>query len=138
MKNTLTILILAVVALTSCQPKQESTLGNENTTDPMQTIDPNYDPEAKIRALGIALDAPSSPVANYVNAVQVGNTLYLSGKGPLKADGENITGKLGSDLSIEQGYQAARITGINQLSVLKAQLGDLKRVKRIVKVLGMV
>lgn len=111
---------------------------DQNTMKPMQTIDPDYDPEAKIRELGIALSTPSAPVANYVNAVQVGNTLYLSGKGPLKPDGVNITGKVGTDLTIEQGYEAARITGINQLSVLKAELGDLKRVKRIVKVLGMV
>ena len=138
MKNTIVILILLLLAFPSCQPKQESPLNTEKTTGPMQTIDPNYDPEAKIKELGITLREPTSPVANYVHAVQVGNILYLSGKGPLKADGENITGKLGTDLNIEQGYEAARITGINQLSVLKAELGNLNRVKRIVKVLGMV
>ena len=62
----------------------------------------------------------------------------MAGKGPRKTDGQNITGKLGDDLTIEQGYEAARITGINQLSVLKAELGNLNRVKRIVKVKGMV
>lgn len=97
-----------------------------------------YDPEAKVAALGITLREPSAPVANYVNAVRTGNLIFLSGKGPKQANGENITGKLGQDLSIEEGYNAARETGINQLSVLKAELGNLNKVKRIVKVLGMV
>jgi enamine deaminase RidA (YjgF/YER057c/UK114 family) len=73
-----------------------------------------------------------------VNVVLTGNLLFLSGKGPLKDDGNYINGKVGDDLTIEQGYEAARLTGINQLSVLKSTLGDLRRVKRIVKVLGMV
>lgn len=98
----------------------------------------DYDPEARLEELGIQLLNPSSPVANYVNAVRAGNLIFLSGKGPLKADGENITGKLGEDLSLEQGYKAARVTAINQLSVLKSELGNLNKVKRIVKVLGMV
>lgn len=98
----------------------------------------DYDPEAKVAAAGITLREPSAPVANYVNAVRTGNLIFLSGKGPKQANGENITGKLGVDLSIEEGYNAARETGINQLSVLKAELGNLNKVKRIVKVLGMV
>ncbi|WP_276479950.1 RidA family protein [Paraflavitalea pollutisoli] len=96
------------------------------------------DVEQKLKDKGIVLTAPSSPIANYVNAVRVGNLLYLSGKGPTKTDGTNITGKVGKDLTIEQGYEAARVTGINHLSVLKAELGNLNKVKRIVKVLGMV
>ncbi len=98
----------------------------------------DYDPEARIRELGIELPEPSSPVANYVNAVETGNLIFLAGKGPLQADGTNIEGKVGADLTIEEGYEAARITAINQIAVLKATLGDLKRVKRVVKVLGMV
>ena len=98
----------------------------------------NYNPEEKLKALGITLQAPSSPVANYVNVVRVGNLLFLSGKGPQLSDGTYIKGKVGENLSIQQGYDAARWTGINQLAVLKAELGDLKKVKRIVKVLGMV
>ena len=94
--------------------------------------------ESKLEKLGIKLSRPSSPVANYVNVVRSGNLLFLSGKGPLKEDGNYIKGKVGVDLTIEQGYEAARITGINQLSVLKSTLGDLRKVKRIVKVLGMV
>lgn len=96
------------------------------------------DVEQKLKEKSIVLMPPSQPVANYVNAVRVGNLLYLSGKGPTQADGTNITGKVGKDLSLDQGYQAARLTGINHLSVLKAELGNLNKVKRIVKVLGMV
>ncbi len=96
-------------------------------------------PEQKIIEKGIVLTTPSKPVANYVNAVRVGNLIYLSGKGPKQADGTtDITGKVGKDLTIEQGYAAARSTAIQHLSVLKAELGSLNKVKRIVKVLGMV
>ncbi len=95
-------------------------------------------PEEKLKAKGIVLTTPGAPVANYVNAVRVGNLLYLAGKGPSKPDGTYITGKVGKDLSIEQGYEAAKLTAIAHLSVLKAELGDLSKVKRIVKVLGMV
>ena len=96
------------------------------------------DAETKLKEKGIVLIPPSSPVANYVNVVRVGNLLYLAGKGPLKADNTYITGKVGKDLTIEQGYEAARITAINHLAVLKNELGSLNRVKQIVKVLGMV
>lgn len=99
---------------------------------------PKVDAEANLRKLGINLSKPSSPVANYVNAVRTGNLIFLSGKGPLKSDGTYITGKVGKDLSMEQGYEAARVTAINQLAALKAEIGDLNKVKRIVKVLGMV
>ena len=97
-----------------------------------------YDPEAKLLELGIKLSEPSAAIGNYVNAVRTGNLIFLAGKGPTKPNGENITGKLGADLTIEEGYEAARITAINQISVLKLELGDLKKVKRIVKVRGMV
>lgn len=96
------------------------------------------DAEQKLKEKGIVLTTPSAPVANYVNAVRVGNLLYLSGKGPTRADGTHITGKVGKDLTLEQGYQAARLVGINHLAVLRAELGSLNKVKRIVKVLGMV
>ena len=96
------------------------------------------DAETKLKEKGIVLMTPSSPVANYVNVVRVGNMLYLAGKGPLKADNTYITGKLGKDLTIEQGYEAARLAAIAHLAVLKNELGSLNKVKRIVKVLGMV
>ena len=95
-------------------------------------------PEQKLQQLGITLPVPTKPVATYVNAVRTGNLIYLSGKGPTNADGTDITGKLGKDLSIEQGYAAAKSTGINLLAALKAEIGSLDKVKRIVKVLGMV
>ncbi len=94
-------------------------------------------PEEKLAAKGIRLSEVSKPVANYVNVVRTGNLLFLAGKGPL-VNGEYIKGKLGKDLTIEQGYKAAEITAIDQLSVLKAELGDLSKVKRIVKVNGYV
>ena len=100
--------------------------------------EPGYDPEARLEALGITLPSPPQPVANYVNGVRTGNLIFLAGKGPRYADGREITGKLGQDVSIEQGYEGARLTAINQLAVLKSMLGDLNKVKRIVKVLGMV
>lgn len=123
--------------ITSCN--SQSTPANTTTVIPSEAIvDDGYDPEAVLAEMGIALKTPPLPVANYVNAVRSGNLLFLSGKGPTKSDGTYVTGKVGADLTVEEGYEAARLTGISQLSVLKATLGDLKRVKRIVKVLGMV
>ncbi len=138
MKNS--YLCIALLLTFSCnQVNEVKEVKAETATDITQEgIDPNYNPEGKLQELGISLNTPSAPVANYVNAVRTGNLIFLAGKGPRKADGENITGKLGADLSIAQGYEAARITGINQLSVLKAELGNLNKVKRIVKVKGMV
>lgn len=98
----------------------------------------DYDPEAKLVELGITLPTPPQPVANYVNGVRAGNLIFLAGKGPRYEDGTEITGKLGQDVSIEKGYEGARLTAINQLAVLKDMLGNLNKVKRIVKVLGMV
>lgn len=96
------------------------------------------DAETKLKEKGIVLTPPSSPVANYVNAVRVGKLLFLAGKGPQKADNTYVTGKVGKDLTIGQGYEAARLTAIAHLAVLKNELGSLNKVKRIVKVLGMV
>ncbi len=97
-----------------------------------------YDPEARLKELGIVLPTAPQPVANYVNGVRTGNLIFLAGKGPKRADGSELTGKLGADVSIDEGYEGARLTAINQLAVLKEMLGDLKKVKRVVKVLGMV
>ncbi len=106
--------------------------------DTNSNIDAAYNPEAKLKELNITLPEPPQPVANYVNGVQAGNLIFLAGKGPRRADGTEITGKLGAGISIDEGYEGARLTAINQLAVLKAMLGDLSRVKRIVKVLGLV
>ncbi len=94
--------------------------------------------EKKLKQLGITLPPVSSPVATYVNAVQTGNLLYLSGKGPLSVDGKRPAGKLGREFTIEQGYQHARTTGLDLIAVMRTELGSLDRVRRIVKVLGMV
>jgi enamine deaminase RidA (YjgF/YER057c/UK114 family) len=94
--------------------------------------------EENLKALKIELPKPSKPIANYVSVVQTGNLLFLAGKGPSLPDGSYIYGKVGTDLTIEEGYQAARLTGLHQLSALRDYLGDLNKIKRIVKVLGMV
>ena len=95
-------------------------------------------PEEKLNEMGIELPQPTKPVANYVKYVRTGNLIYLSGHGPAKNDGTIITGKVGKDLTVEQGYEAAKVTGISLLATLKEAVGDLKKVKRIVKALGMV
>ncbi len=94
--------------------------------------------EARLKELGIELPAITSPMANYVNAVRTGNLLYLAGKGPGLPGKPLPVGKVGRDFSIDQAYQLARDTGLNLISVMKAELGDLDKVVRIVKVLGMV
>ncbi|MEJ7740108.1 MAG: RidA family protein [Chitinophagaceae bacterium] len=94
--------------------------------------------EIKLKELGINLITPSSPTANYLKARRIGNLVYLSGHGPDKPEGGQVTGKLGSDLTLEQGQQAARLVGISLLSTLKSTIKDLNKVKSIVKVLGMV
>src|SRR5713226_7274162 len=94
--------------------------------------------ERRLKELGIELTKPTSPMANYVNAVRTGNLLYLAGKGPGLPGKPLPVGKVGRDFSKEQAYQYARETGLSLIAVMKAELGDLDRVKRIVKLLGMV
>lgn len=94
--------------------------------------------EAKLKELNITLPSAPQPLGNYVGGVQVGNLLFMSGCGPRESDNSSTTGKLGRDLDTEDGYQAARLVGLNMLANVKAQLGSLDRVKRVVKVLGMV
>ena len=97
------------------------------------------DIDKRLKELGIELMTPTAPVANYAKAVRTGNLIYLSGHGPTKADGKDIIGKVGKDLTTEQGIEAAKRTAISLLSTLKAELGgDLSRVRRIVKVNGWV
>jgi enamine deaminase RidA (YjgF/YER057c/UK114 family) len=96
------------------------------------------DTEKKLKELKIELLKPTQPIGTYVKAVRVGNLIYLSGHGPSKADGTIMTGKIGKDATLEQGYMAARLTAISILSTLKAELGNLNKVKRVVKVTGMV
>ena len=120
-------LIIFTSLLTGCEK-----LNNQ------EMLDESYNPEARLEELNIILPSPPQPVANYVNGVRTGNLIFLAGKGPKRSDGTELTGKLGVDITIEQGYEGARLTAINQLAVLKEMLGNLNKVKRIVKVLGLV
>ena len=95
-------------------------------------------PEERLVKLGLTLPPASAPAANYVNVVRTGNLLYLAGKGPTAPDGQWITGKLGLDVTIQDGYEAAKSVALAHIAVLKNELGDLSKVKRIVKVNGYV
>ena len=95
--------------------------------------------EERLAELGITLPDAPPPVASYVPFVRTGNLLYLAGLGPAdRPDGTSPTGRLEEDLTIEEGYEAARLTGINLLARLRGAVGDLDRVKQIVKLLSMV
>ena len=94
--------------------------------------------EDRLSSLGIQLPQPPPPAGNYVGAVRFENLVYLSGHGPLQADGTYLSGKVPDEISSDDAYQAARLTGLNLLATLKAEIGDLDQVKRVVKVLGMV
>lgn len=94
--------------------------------------------EARLEELGLTLPPVPSPAGNYVHAVQTGNLLYLAGKGPFSDDGSSFTGKVGTDVSVEDAYKHARSVGLTLIAVMKQELGSLDRVKQIVKVLGMV
>jgi enamine deaminase RidA (YjgF/YER057c/UK114 family) len=95
-------------------------------------------PEARIQELHLVLPATPKPVAKYKTAVLAGNMLYVSGHGPLKADGKMIQGRVGADMTPEQGKEAARVVGLAILSTVRSTLGSLDKVKRLVKTLGMV
>jgi enamine deaminase RidA (YjgF/YER057c/UK114 family) len=95
-------------------------------------------PEERLHELGITLPEPPPPIGTYVGGVRTGNLLFLSGKGPDLQGGRQWRGKLGAQLTTEEGAQAARDTMLNLLAVLQAELGELSRVRRIVKLLGMV
>ena len=94
--------------------------------------------EAKIAELGLELPTPPTPGGTYRPVVQVGDTCYVSGHGPVQQDGSMITGRVGSELSEQEGNQAARVVGLAILASLQAHLGSLDRVRQFVKVLGMV
>ena len=94
--------------------------------------------EKRLQELHIVLKKPAAPTANFIKSVRVGNLIYLSGHGPDKPEGGRVIGKVGSDLTIEEGKEAARLAGISLLSTLKAEIGDLNKVKRVFKVFAMV
>jgi enamine deaminase RidA (YjgF/YER057c/UK114 family) len=94
----------------------------------------SIDFDSKLKELGISLPDASHPAANYVKAVRVGNLLFLSGHAAISG----YRGRLGQEMKTDEGYQAARSTAISVIATLKQELGELDRVKRIVKVMGMV
>lgn len=127
MKPHLMSLILLLVIM-SCS-SENSSIKLESKTDVYEKLD----------ALGIELGAPRTPSANYVLAVQSGHLVFLSGHGPDRPDGTQVVGKLGSgELTLEEGQEAARLTGISLLTSLHHEIGNLNRVNRVVKVVGMV
>ena len=103
----------------------------------------DYDIEERIKNLNVNLPEPGEPVANYVPTVRFSEgsssyLVYVSGTGPRLENGGYVSGRLGKDMTIEEGYEAAKLVGINILASLKKEIGDLNKVKRFVKVIGMV
>src|SRR5256886_11643488 len=95
--------------------------------------------EARLKERNITLPQRATPLANDVGAVRVGNLMFVSGQGPLRVDGKpSARGKVGRELTVEQGYQVAREVGLALLATIRASVGSLDRIKRVVKVLGMV
>lgn len=105
------------------------------TSTPLDRIPTPYE---RLAALGIALPPSPPPIANFVTHVREGSLLFLSGQGPREADGFLYSGKVGDDVTAQDAYLHARLTGINLIAVMHDALGDLGRVRKIVKMLGMV
>jgi len=125
------LLLLVPIILFACNQEVKNTKTDVALYD--------YDIEERLDSLGITLTEPTLPKGiKIVLATRVNNLLYLSGNGPVAPNGTRTVGKVGTDLTVEQGYEAARLTAIRHLSVLKKELGDLNKVVRIIKVLGMV
>src|SRR5437588_8727006 len=95
-------------------------------------------PETRVQELHLTFPPAPKPMAKYRSVVRVGNLIYLSGHGPLQPDGTLTKGRVGADLTAEQGYQAARQVGLAILATLKANLGSLNQVKRLIKTFGLV
>lgn len=112
-------------------------LGGLSASSHLLAAQTQVSPEQRVRELGLQLPEPQGDFATLAAAVQSGSTLYVSGHGPRGPDG-NVTGKLGADLSVDQGHAAARYAGLNVLATVRASLGSLDRVVRVVKILGMV
>ena len=131
--------LFLMLFLVDCSPKDKEDIDYSTFNAPLY----DYDVEEKIKSLNIELPEPGQPIANYVPTVRFSegkNTtlIYVSGTGPRKENGDYITGRLGENMTIEEGYGAARLTGINILASLKKEIGDLNKIKRFVKVIGMV
>lgn len=105
----------------------------------MATTEPILSPEARLQRTGIVLPpAPPVPIGNFTNVRKVGNLLYVSGQGPITADGQPIRGKVGADTSAESAQEHARLVAVNILAALRQQLGSLDRIAGVVKLLGLV
>ncbi|MRX64120.1 RidA family protein [Maribacter luteus] len=133
----LTLLAVLIIA-SSCTSGNKNNLEVKAPEISKQKSPEGYDPEKRLEELGLQLQEISAPLANYVHAVRAGNLVFLAGKGPKNEVGETIIGKLGDEYNVDQGYAAAKSVGIQQLSVLKSELGNLNKIKRIVQVTGMV
>jgi enamine deaminase RidA (YjgF/YER057c/UK114 family) len=94
--------------------------------------------EQRLAELGLTLPEPFPPAGSYIAAVRTGSLLFLSGAGPVRADGSIVTGKVGDSVDLDGAVEAARLTGLQLLAVLRRELGSLERVRRVVKTLGMV
>ena len=129
--TTISLMVLLASFLTS-------EINARTSPQPLSTDQPPGVIERKLQEMGITLYELPEPTANFVRAVRTGNLIFLAGHGPQKPDGTSVTGKLGKDVSIEEGQAAARYVAITLLSALKDEIGDLDRVQRIVKVHGMV
>lgn len=128
MRLNIVVHLVLLFLLMSCAPNQQKNNKHNGAVDP----------EAKLEELGIQLIEPASPTANYVMSVQHKDLVFLAGHGPDKPGGGKVIGKMGKDLTLKEGQEAARLTGISLLSSLKKEIGNLDKVKRIVKVTGMV
>ncbi len=131
--------LFLLLFLISCTSNNKTTLDYYVSDKPLY----DYDVEEKIKSLNITLPVPGEPIANYVPTVRFSETkntmlVYVSGTGPRKENGDYITGRLGENMTVDEGYDAARLTGINILASLKKEIGDLNKIKRFIKVIGMV
>ena len=131
--------LFLILFLVGCTSNDKAAIDHYPLNKPLY----DYDVEEKIKKLNIELPIPGEPIANYVPTVRFSETknsilVYVSGTGPRKENGGYLTGRLGDDMTIEEGYNAAKLTGINILASLKKEIGDLNKIKRFVKVIGMV
>ena len=129
--HTLLMMMLYILIVPGCTHES----AQNGTAQAQKNI---VDVEQRLKELGIELQTPAPPVANYVNSVRSGNLVFLAGHGPQRPDGSWMRGKVGRDMSLEDARDAARLTAINLLSSLRAEIGNLNKVKRVVKVSGMV
>ena len=136
MKNSKILAETAAWLITLFMFSSVACVSEPNETEASQQ--PKPDVEQRLKELGVELREPSPPTANFVRAVRTGRLVFLAGHGPSKPEGGLVTGKVGADLNLDQAKEAARLSAISLLSSLKAEIGDLNKVKRIVKVHGMV